>query len=136
MSRSWFNLMAIIPAAALACGLASCESADAPAVREMQITHVDPAAAADGAYRGEFAYGGFTYVVEVVIEDHEIADVFVLHNRDTYHSRRAEAVAERVLNAQSADVAAVTGATTTSKALLKAVERALRQAVDAQEDTG
>ena len=70
-------------------------------------------------------YGGFTYEVEVQVTGHEIKNITITRNRTTSHAQKAEGVVSRILEQQKNDVDAVSGATTTSKALLKAVENAL-----------
>ena len=59
------------------------------------------------------------------VADNRIAQIKVRKNRDTKHAKKAEGVIERVLEAQTPNVDASTGATTTSKALLKAIENGL-----------
>ena len=51
----------------------------------------------------------------------------MVKNRDTRHARMAQGVVKSVLDQQKNDVDAVSGATTTSKALLKAIEKALEK---------
>ncbi len=91
----------------------------------MPIKKVNPAVKPDGIYRGAFTYGGFTYEVEAVLKGGVIKDILVLKNRDSKYARLAEGVTDRIKKSNSLDVDAVTGATTTSKALMKAVENAL-----------
>ena len=95
-------------------------------VRNMPINEVDLSGVPDGSYKGDFTYGKFTYEVEAAVKDHRIENIGILKNRDTKHAKKAEGVIENVLKAQSLDVDTVTGATTTSKALLKAIENALK----------
>jgi uncharacterized protein with FMN-binding domain len=98
-------------------------------VREMPINDIDLAQVEDGTYTGDFTYGlfgiNFTYVVETDISSNLITDIRVIKNRDTRHAKLAENVIPRVIEAQSPNVDAHTGATTTSKALLKAIEHSL-----------
>ena len=95
-------------------------------VRKMPIHEVELAKVKNGTYRGNFAYGNFTYEVEVVVKDHQMQDISILKNRrESEHAKKAEDVVAKVLKAQSLKVDAVTGATTTSKAILKAIESAL-----------
>ncbi|MDZ7332561.1 MAG: FMN-binding protein [candidate division KSB1 bacterium] len=96
-------------------------------VRAMPIAAVDLASVQDGAFKGDFSYGGFTYEVAVAVRDHRIETIDILKNRDTRHARRAEGVVPKVISAQTVNVDVVTGATTTSKALLKAIENALKK---------
>jgi uncharacterized protein with FMN-binding domain len=91
----------------------------------MEIAHADVANLADGIYRGEAEVGSYTYKTEVTVQDHRITDVKFHDQRDSPYVRYAEGVAPKILAAQSPNVDTVTGATTTSKALMKAVEQAL-----------
>jgi len=120
-------LFAIVILFALAFVLSSCAYKEMKKVRSMPINEVDLSNVQDGSYKGDFSYGGFTYEVEVTVKEHRIENIEILKNRDTKHAKKAEGVVEKVLNAQSLEVDAVTGATTTSKALLKAIENALKK---------
>jgi uncharacterized protein with FMN-binding domain len=120
-------LIAFLSLVALA--LVGCASQEVRDVRAMAIGHVDMQAARDGTYRGEYAYGSFTYAVDVTVADHRITEIIVVANRDTTHAKKAEGVLPRVLELQKNDVDAISGATTTSKALLKAIENAIRNAL-------
>jgi uncharacterized protein with FMN-binding domain len=98
-------------------------------VREMPINDIDLSFIDDGTYKGDFTYGllgvDFTYEVETTVKSNRITDIHVTKNRNTNHAKRAEDIIPRVIEAQSPNVDAHTGATTTSKALLKAIERSL-----------
>lgn len=107
--------------------LLGCNTAEVKAVRAMPINHVDLAQVKDGTYPGNFTYGGFTYEVVVTVLNHGIKNITITKNRNTSHAQKAEGVMSRILEQQKNDVDAVSGATTTSKALLKAVENALEE---------
>ncbi|UCG39356.1 MAG: FMN-binding protein [bacterium] len=96
--------------------------------RTMTISHVEAAGLADGTYRGEASDGTFTYVVEVTVLEGMIVSVRAVENRDNLYARLAEGVLPRAVGMQSPAVEAITGATTTSKVLLKAMENDLRSA--------
>ena len=102
-----------------------CNDAEVKIVRAMPINHVDLARVRDGTYPGDFAYGGFDYRVQLTVAGHQIEDIVVVKNRTSRHAKMAEDVVPRILDQKKNNVDAVSGATTTSKALLKAVERAL-----------
>jgi len=106
-------------------------------VREMPINEIDLAQVEDGTYTGDFTYGlfgiDFTYVVETDVASNRITDIRVVKNRDTSHAKLAENVIPRVIEAQSPNVDAHTGATTTSKALLKAIEYSLVKGISQSE---
>jgi uncharacterized protein with FMN-binding domain len=79
----------------------------------------------DGLYTGHADIGGFVYRVKVQVNDHKIDSIDVLQNRSSTYARYAEGVIPRIISGQNANVQGITGATTTSKALMKAVENAL-----------
>ncbi len=105
--------------------VSSCATQEMLAVREMQIKDVDLRSLADGDYVGAFSYGGFEYRVKTVVKERRIVDVVVLQNRDTDYAKEAEGVLPEMVKRQTPNVDAISGATTTSKALMKAVENAL-----------
>lgn len=88
--------------------------------------HTDLSKLHDGTYHGESVFGGFTYKVDIIVVNHSITDIKIISNRKVSYARFAEGVMPRILKAQNANVDAITGATTTSKALMKAVENALK----------
>jgi len=91
----------------------------------MDIKSVDLSRVPDGTYEGSYAYGSFSYVVSVKVNNGRIEDIDIISNRGTKHALLAEGVISRVLSEQKTNVDAIAGATTTSKALLKAIENAL-----------
>lgn len=91
-------------------------------VAELEIRDVDLQDYPDGTYTGEFSYNRFTYIVESIVKNHSFQDIIILANRSTERAKMAEEVIDRVLQEQSLKVDTVTGATNTSKALLKALE--------------
>jgi uncharacterized protein with FMN-binding domain len=102
-----------------------CASQEMLRVRQMDIKDIDINQIQDGDYTGSFSYCGFDYEVKTTVNRHKIENIVVLHNRDTNHAKRAEGVIAEILKNQTPDVDAVAGATTTSKALMKAVENSL-----------
>jgi len=106
-------------------GLCGCVSEEIRTVRTMRINDVDLSRVRDGSYEGSFSYGSFNYLVRTTVKKGRIVKVDILKNRDTTYAMKAEKVAERVIEKQTPNVDAVTGATTTSKALLKAIEYSL-----------
>ncbi len=93
--------------------------------RRMKIADVDISSLADGIYKGQAKIGGFTYKVEVKVFAHKITDLRIIQNRNSAYARFAEGVIPRIMEAQNPNVDTITGATTTSKCLMKAVENAL-----------
>jgi uncharacterized protein with FMN-binding domain len=105
--------------------IVGCASQEQMMVRQMEIKNIDINEIRDGDHIGSFSYGGFKYEVKTIVADHKIKDIVILHNRDTKHARRAEGVVTEILEDQTPNVDVISGATTTSKALMKAVENSL-----------
>lgn len=95
------------------------------AVRALVIEDQDLGSIHDGTYVGSYEYGGFTYVVSVTVQSYRITEINIEQNRTTKHAKMAEGVVQKVLEKGNVNVDVVAGATTTSKALLKAIEQAL-----------
>jgi uncharacterized protein with FMN-binding domain len=96
-------------------------------VRKMQIENTDLKGLKDGKYPGNADIGGYRYRVEVVIRKGRIAEITAVDNRKSKYAGYAEGVFRKIIRDQNANTDAVTGATTTSKALMKAVANALRK---------
>ena len=107
--------------------ISGCANKEIMMVRQMEIKEIELSSIPDGNYKGDFTYGSFTYELEVIVKNHRIENVKVLKNRDDEHAKKAEGVIKRVVESQSLKVDAISGATTTSKAFLKAIENALRK---------
>jgi len=98
-------------------------------IKRMDISHVDPATVPDGEYTGEFPFTQkYLYKVRVTVKSGRIEDIEVLENgTGNEYAEKGLRVIPRMLEKQSPDVDAVSGATVTSKALMKCVERALNK---------
>ncbi len=82
----------------------------------------------DGVYEGSASVGPVKVVAEVTIDEHRIARVELLEHR-TWKGGAAEGVIPgRIIEAQSTQVDAVSGATMSSRAIMNAVEVAIRKA--------
>jgi uncharacterized protein with FMN-binding domain len=130
----WLFLTALV---VIAVGVALFMAFMYPGLREqaelqiLQVSEVDFASVQDGTFQGDFTFHGFTYEVEVVVVDHEIKQIEVLKNiEDDEYAQKAEGVVDNVLKEQSLKVDVITGATITSKALLKAMEDALAKGLE------
>lgn len=78
----------------------------------------------DGEYIGECDNRAVKVTVAVRAKNHRIIDIQILRH-DNGMGKKAEEITSRVLEAQSIDVDAVSGATFSSNTILKAVENAL-----------
>ena len=78
----------------------------------------------DGVYHGEYTLGPVKVALDVFMKEGNIDSINLIRHRNG-RGRKAEVVLDRVLERQTLDVDVVSGATGSSKALLKAVELAL-----------
>ncbi len=93
---------------------------------DVQIEDVDLSQVADGVYKESYFYNeGMGATVVVTVIDHKI-DTIVIQEHKTGLGKKAEAIVDRVVEAQSLEVDAVSGATGSSKIILKAIENALK----------
>lgn len=110
--------------------LVSCATHSIKETRDLQIAKVDLTTARDGSYRGDYSYGGYTYEIEVEIKNQGISNIYIIKNRISKQAQMAEDVIPVILSTQRNDVDAISGATTTSKALLKTIEAALLKSLE------
>jgi len=92
--------------------------------RNLAIEDVDFSKVPDGTYRGSYE-GWNKFDVLVTVAGGEVTDVKIADDSPNPATDVTEEVFERVISGQSLDLDAVSGATVTTKGLLKAVERAL-----------
>jgi uncharacterized protein with FMN-binding domain len=96
--------------------------------RRLPVAEVDVGALRDGSYEGQDAQTGFVYRVRVSVAGGRIERVELLSTRDGHYARLAALATDRLAGRPRNDVDAVSGATTTSQALLRAVADALQRA--------
>lgn len=84
----------------------------------------------DGVFSGQAQGFAGTVIVDVTISGGKITDVQVRPHQETpfVAGPAIETLTQNVLTAQSADVEVISGATFTSKALIKGVEQAIKKA--------
>jgi len=85
---------------------------------------------ADGTYTGEGTGYNPGLVVEVTIADNKITEIEIVSNNETigYCDSALEQIPDEIVEAQSTDVDAISGATKTSNGIIEAVNNALEQA--------
>lgn len=98
-----------------------------------QIGDVDLSGVVDGTYQGKYEAGRFKASVEVTVKDHKIVAIAPLglnpsNGIDKGTLKVFNPDIDRIIEAQSPNVDAVSGSTATTKSLLKAVEDALVKA--------
>jgi len=83
---------------------------------------------ADGVYRGNYDLSGTPVKVtlDVIIQNSKITKIEIVKHFCSPIGKKAEKIIDRIIEKQSLDVDVVSGATGSSKAILKAVENALQ----------
>lgn len=94
-------------------------------IRKMPLATIDLSTISDGTYKGKYVYAQFPYRVEVQVVNKRIEQIIILNNRASNYGKKAEAIADQVIKSQSIQVDVISGATISSKALLKAIECSL-----------
>jgi len=98
-------------------------------VAELTVTVIDLATINDGIYEGSFAYAGRKIAVKIAVRNDSICKVEILEkDNSSYTTLAAKQIPDLILEKQNNSIDAISGATTSSKAILKAVENALMQA--------
>lgn len=88
------------------------------------VGKVDASALADGVYHGEYAMAPIRVKLDVQVSGGRIVRIDLLEHRNG-QGKPAEVVLAAIVEQQKVDVDSVSGATYSSMALKKAVERAL-----------
>jgi len=98
-------------------------------ILNMDIAHIDLSGISDGTYTGSFPFGDtYMYRVSVTVDSGIITGIEVLENgTENEYAEKGLGVIPRIIDKQTPNVDAVSGATVTSKALMKCVEKALAQ---------
>ena len=92
---------------------------------DLNISNVDLSKIEDGVYSGSYKVFPVAAEVEVTINNHRIKEV-ELKKHNNGQGFPAEIIPGKVVEAQSLEVDIVSGATYSSKVILKAIENALK----------
>lgn len=98
-------------------------------IENLQIESPDIANIGDGNYIGEHKVYAIEAQVRVQVQSGQIVSIDLVHEHERGYN--AEEIGERVINEQSLAVDMVSGATHSSKVILKAIEKALCEAEEA-----
>lgn len=100
-------------------------------VQGISVSMPDLSNVPDGDYMGEHSIPPVHVKVEVSVHNHQVTNVKILRH-DNGLGRSAEKIVSDVVAAQTLDVDTVSGATVSSKRILKAVENALKNQTEGQ----
>ena len=96
-------------------------------LKDLKISNVDISEAADGTYASSYKAFPIIAEVKVTIKNHKITGIELVKHR-TGQGAPAEIITSKVVEAQTLEVDAISGATYSSKVILKAIENALNNA--------
>ncbi|UCF70143.1 MAG: FMN-binding protein [candidate division WOR-3 bacterium] len=94
-------------------------------IQSIEIEDVDLSKIDDGVYPGVFADFLVAIKLNVTVKEHQITNIEIIEQRSGPGYEALETV-DRILEAQSPKVEAVTGATGSSRTIMIAVQNALR----------
>lgn len=95
-------------------------------VQNISVSMPDLSNVQDGNYIGEYSIAPVHVKVEASVSNHRITKITILQH-DNGLGSTAESIVNDVVEEQSLDIDAVSGATVSSKCILKAVENAIEQ---------
>jgi uncharacterized protein with FMN-binding domain len=93
-------------------------------LKDIVINSPDLSAISDGVYRGNSKVGPVRVTLDVTVQDRVMTSIEIIRHFNGL-GKKAEAIVPAIIEAQSLTVDVVSGATGSSKAILKAVENAL-----------
>ena len=93
-------------------------------VQNISVSMPDLSNVQDGNYIGEYSIAPVHVKVEVSVSNHQITNITILQH-DNGLGSTAESIINDVVEEQSLGIDAVSGATVSSKCILKAVENAI-----------
>lgn len=94
-------------------------------VNRIMVSNLNMANITDGLYVGEYSVTPVYVKVEVSVTEHKITSIKIIEHENGLGSK-AEKIVDEVIRQQVLEVDAVSGATVSSKCILKAIENALQ----------
>lgn len=101
----------------------------------IEIADLPLDSAQTGIYTGEYNTTLVKVKVKVQIEDYSIKNIEILKHQ-CGRGKEAEKITDDVIEAQSLQVDAITGATYSSKVILKAIEKAIQKSLNSKQSGG
>ena len=88
----------------------------------------DLALKTDGIYRGNYDLSGTPVKVtlDVTVQNHKVSKIEIVKHTSSPIGKKAEKIIDKIIAAQTLDVDVISGATASSKSIIKAVENALQ----------
>jgi uncharacterized protein with FMN-binding domain len=103
----------------IAMSLTGCRELEDIEINDINLEEID-----DGQYIGEYTTTLVAAKVVVKVEDHKLISIDILEHRNG-RGQKAERIVDSVIRQQKLKVDVISGATGSSKVILKAIEKAL-----------
>lgn len=97
-------------------------------IEDINIEDVNLSSIPDGTYVGKAEVLWIAAEVKVNVKDHKIVNIDLIRHKNE-RGAKAEVLPQKVVENQSLQVDAISGATNSSKVILKAIENALESGV-------
>ncbi len=94
-------------------------------VNSITVSNLNMANITDGIYVGKYSITPVYVEVEVTVTEHKITNIKIIEHENGLGGK-AEKIVDNVISRQSLEVGAVSGATVSSKCIIKAIENALQ----------
>lgn len=94
-------------------------------VNSITVSNLNMANITDGIYVGEYSITPVYVEVEVSVTEHKITNIKIIEHENGLGGK-VEKIVDDVISRQSLEVDAVSGATVSSKCIIKAIENALQ----------
>lgn len=98
-------------------------------IRKVDVVSPDLSLLVDGDYQGEYTISPVDVEVKVSIENNQIIHIEILKHFNGL-GKQAEAIIPLVLDQQSLNIESISGATVSSKCILKAIEDAMTKGLN------
>ncbi len=98
-------------------------------LQDLEIANVDLTEVVDGTYTGSYKVFPITAEVKVIVKNHQITGVELLKHQSG-QGAPADKILDQIIEAQTLKVDVISGATYSSKIILKAVENSLNNAIE------
>ena len=93
-------------------------------ISSIKISNLDLSSVKDGTYTGEYTSSPCAAKVKITVENHQIKNINLIEHQKGLGGK-AETILDDVVKSQSLEVDTVSGATLSSKVILKSIENAL-----------
>lgn len=94
-------------------------------INSITVSNLNMADITDGIYVGEYSVTPVYVKVEVSVTEHKITSIKIIEHENGLGGK-AEKIVDEVIRRQSLEVDSVSGATVSSKCIIKAIENALQ----------